>query len=510
LNIITILDPVWSQCSNIHAIKDCLKYSGERIVHGPYSIKKIPTESFLCKHDKRVEKGLFLTGLLPRVLEYCSRKGFSCEVDGRGIEKIKFSKPSLPGITFRDDQYDLILDVRRELRGVVKSPTGSGKTVLAGAIISMLPASKIVFTLHTESIFSQTIKEFQNWFGEEEVGWVGDDQFNVRRITVLMVQSVDSLLSEKARKKRVPKPKDIPEDETEKQREKRLKKEKQNEKQNKKNREKSAKKKKINKEILLDLLTDADALIIDECHHLGEEKGRYVSLLKNCLSPIRVGLSATPQKEGKKMLVCEGYLGPIIGEFTMEEGIKQGILAKPKVKLIPVPINPAISALRKYQDQYRYGIIENKARNRLIAREIHLQNKAGKSVLVTVLDVEHGHAEMIQKIAKDVYGIDVEFVYGATDKKDRDVLKSRLESKDTMAAISTTVWFEGTNIKSLDVVVMGHGGKSDIMTEQAPGRGLRTTELKKDLLIVDFLDPYSYLAQHAIQRLRIYTEKGWL
>jgi superfamily II DNA or RNA helicase len=166
--------------------------------------------------------------------------------------------------------------------------------------------------------------------------------------------------------------------------------------------------------------------------------------------------------------------------------------------------------MRKYRDVYSEGIINNKQRNRLIAKEINDQNKQGKSVLVMVVDVVNGHAEQIATIAKEVYGIKTEIVKGATQSDLREGIKGRLERKESLAVIATVVWREGINIKSLDCVINACGGKSEIVTLQAIGRGLRTTEGKTDLTVVDFLDPYDYLAQHTIQRISIYAKNGWI
>jgi len=127
-----------------------------------------------------------------------------------------------------------------------------------------------------------------------------------------------------------------------------------------------------------------------------------------------------------------------------------------------------------------------------------------------IQDVEHGQGEQIMEIAKEVYGIDMKFVQGSTEGDIREKIKKELESKETMAVITTSVWFEGINIKSIDVIILAYGGKSDIRTLQALGRGLRTTETKKEILLVDFLDNYPYLAQHTLSRLKIYCDNGWL
>lgn len=459
---IRFLDPVYSECSDIHRVKECLKYDSVYWKPGPFKKTRVSQQAYLCTHRKGIDKGLFLTGLAPRIMDYCRRNDIPVSIDPP-LEFPPFQEPTLPGISLRSDQTKLIDDVKKNKRGIIVSPTGSGKTVLAGALISMLPRSRAVFVVHTKSLFRQTVEEFSGWFGR--IGVIGDEEFHPDKINVVMAQTARSILAGDD---------------------------------------------KWLIDQLADVLGDADILIIDEAHHLGNEEGHYSGIMKNCLAPIRVGFTATPLKSSKPGLVCEGYLGPEIGRFGMDEGIEKGIIAKPRVKLIPVPINVSIAEKRRYKDLYVVGIILNKQRNRLIAKEVADQTKAGKSVLVMIQDVEHGQGEQIMEIAKEVYGIDMKFVQGSTEGDIREKIKKELESKETMAVISTSVWREGINIRSLNTVINGCGGKAEIMTLQAIGRGLRTTEDKKSLLIVDFLDPYQYLAQHTIQRLKIYVDNGWL
>lgn len=477
---IEVRDPVMSECSDIHKVKECLKYHSAFWRQGPSKKTKEDQIAFLCNHNWRSAKGTLLTGFLPRVEEYCARNGIKLEIS-RLPRDIQLAEAELPAIAFRADQLRILSGIKKNGRGVVISPTGSGKTVLAGGVISMLPESSCaVFVVHTKSLFRQTVEEFGKWFGQINV--IGDSEFSIGRINVVMAQTARSLLTKENRQT-------------------------------------------AGGIAFIDLLLNkTDAIIIDECHHITDENGQYSSLMKICAAEVRLGLTATPAK-GKAGLVCEGYIGPVIGEFSMGEGIEKGILAKPHVKLIPVPISASIESLWQFKDSfkeneygkmdkvegiYTAGIIKNKQRNRLIAKEIAMQNKAGISVLVMITDVTHGQAEQIKEIAAEIYDTNVEIVQGSTESKKRELIKKKLESKETMAAIATSVWREGINIKSLGCIINGCGGKAEIMTLQAIGRGLRTTDGKTDLVIVDFLDPYRYLAQHTIQRLKIYVENGWL
>jgi len=484
---IKFIDPVRAECSDIHAIKDCLKYPSHHWKQGPYNKVKEERESYLCKHDVRRAKGTLLTGLLPRVKEYCQRNGIELEIIPLP-DDFSLGEPCLPGIVFREDQSRNLNAVKIHRQGVIKSPTGSGKTVMAGGVISMAPKSKAVFIVHTKSLFTQSIEEFKKWFGT--VGTIGDEQFSIERVNVIMIQTARNLLSNKK------------ESSTKLTSEELL----------------------ANKLALEELLADADIMITDEAHHITEEDGQYAIVFKNCLAPIRIGFTATTAK-GKAGLVCEGYLGPIIGELTMEEGIKKKIIAQPRVKLIPVPISPAIASIRHYKDLikkneegeyvtvdgvYTAGIIKNRQRNRLIAKEISFQNSQGLSVLVMIKDVVGGQAEMIKSFAEEIYNTPVKIVQGNTPGKIREKIKEELKLKQAMGVIATDAWREGLNIPSLDCVINGGGYKAEIMTLQGPGRGLRTTETKRFLLLVDFLDPYDFLAQHAIQRIKIYVENGWM
>ena len=105
-------------------------------------------------------------------------------------------------------------------------------------------------------------------------------------------------------------------------------------------------------------------------------------------------------------------------------------------------------------------------------------------------------------------GLQARFISGDTSSKIRADLKQALEEKQVYCVIAT-IWKEGVNIKSLDVVINAAGGMSEIATLQSIGRALRVTETKKKITIIDFVDAYRYLNHHAIMRLRTYVENEW-
>jgi len=457
--IIKFIDPIYCQVipkEEIQKIKSCLEYPTEFWKQGPFRKVKKEGTAFLC--DQR--KGTFLAGLYLRVWKYCQINGIKVDTP----EPFLFSPPTapnLPGIDLREDQLVLINKANEFKRGLIVGPPGIGKTVLAGSIISQFQQSISVIVVHTDALFKQTIEEFTKWFGEKSVGIIGAGIYNPNRINVVMSQTAMSICS--------------PND---------------------------------NYKSFLNLLMETDVLIIDEAHHSGNQKGSYSCIFERCLAPIRIGLTATPVTKKRETLVCEGFLGPIIGQLSVQEGIEKGLLAIPKVKLIPVPTNSTISSHPRYQDLYKHGIILNKARNRLIVREAADRVSKGESVLIMIIDVVNEQGQIIQKMGKDIYNLDIALVQGPTESETREKIKKELKSKEIKCVISTSVWREGINIPSLDCVIWASGGKSDISTLQAIGRGLRTTDEKKNFTIIDFLDPYHYLAQHTIERIKVYIENG--
>lgn len=447
---------------DVEKIKKLFEYKSEFWIQGPYHKIKKSNNAYLIN---RPHKGWFLAGMLPTVKKYCELNNIPFEYENNALEKIKKVAPTLPGITFRPDQICAINAAVKNQRGIIKAPTGSGKTVIAGGVISQYKKSKAVMVVHTKSLFTQTIDELRGWFGNDDVGFIGGGKYNPKRITVCIIQTCNKLLG----KKNAPHNDDF-----------------------------------------YDLLADVDIVVIDEAHHLAKENGHYVELMEACLAPIRIGFTATPNPKNKvkARLVGEGYLGPIIYDLKVDDGIKSGILATPRLKLIPVP--KIKFEAKTYKETYKKGIILNKVRNRLIAKEASEHIRQGKSVLIMITDVVNGHADIIQTLMKDLYDTDADIINGKTDVFIQQSIKQALKEKQTCCVIVTSMWREGINIPTLDCVINAAGSKSDIAILQTIGRGLRTTKGKSEIVIVDFLDPHKYLAQHSIERLRIYNEIGIL
>lgn len=448
------VSPIYSKISDVSAAQNFLCVKRE---YWKKSFKK-NNKGKECKEYIKFlinKEGFFLTGFIDRLNKYLKN---DVEIDRIDYD-LKFKEPHLPGIVFREDQLNQISTALKKNRGVLLAPTGSGKTVLIAGLISCFPSdSRILFLVHTIDLVNQTINEFKR-FGFSSVSKIGDGEKDWSG--KIIVSSIQTFA-------------------------------------------------KFNPEDFCDRF---DAVFVDEAHHvsgLPDEKkpqgGTYYKVLSNLLTPIRFGITATLSSNNESMMCLEGLIGPVIDELTFEEATDMEILAVPKVQLIKVNHFSSYEVSR-YADIYDLAIVNNRARNRQIISAIKKLNAQG---LTTVTYVQRkDHIDNLMQMGKQL-NVELFEVQGKTKSNERMLLKKLLHEKKIQNVISTVVWREGMNIKSLNAIVIAGGGKDEKDLIQACGRGARKDENKDKFVIVDFVDSAKYLSQHFCERLGVYLSKGWI
>ena len=418
-----------------------------------------------------IKKGMFLTGFNPRIQEYCFSKGMPFELtrntQGCDAPQIKptakdFGNIQIPGgLKLKSDQVEAIDNMMNSLRGVIHHPTGSGKTVIFLSFISLFPESKTIIIVGTQELLYQTLDKAEEFF-PNEIGMVGAGTVNFKRVTVATIQTLVNITDQD----------------------------------------------------LIDF--DADIVIVDEAHHLSKfappfdrgKGGTYARVLSNILAPIRLGFTATlPYTEEAKMAL-EGYIGPVISVKRIDEVDR---LAKIKVILRKLPITTTAKEAKSYPDVYKYGVTFNRRRHRMVLLEADELVSEGRTVLIFVTQVQHGNNILIMA-QKTFPHLRIEYVHGQVAGKDRNQIKKDLNSGEIDVVIADAVWREGVDVPTLGAVINASGGKSEIMTLQTIGRGLRTVPgIKDDVILVDFFDPsHRYLIEHFGQRLCLYFDEGWM
>ena len=449
---ITIENVVYSRVKtpDISLVKPLLSVVYQKAKYNPQTRK-----SSYVEHSESLinSRGILLSGYIPRLKKCLSDKQIPYEVDNRS-ERLKASNgPIIKGKTLRDDQARLVESAVKNQRGILVAPTGSGKTLLAGAIISCFPGKKALFLCDKKSLAYQAAEDFRE-YGLKNVTLVGDGTKDVSGNIVVAIQK--SLIG-------------------------------------------------------LDLSylsTMFDIIILDESHHLAAKDSQHASIIRSLLAPIRIGLTATYPSDQRIQLIMEGLLGPIIGELTEEEAKEKNIIADTKVIIRKIDFDQEVIECRNYHNARKVGIISNRGYNKKVVQEAISWIKEGKSVLISFIETEHG--KYLKSIA-DELGLKCELLYGDTSMPIREKVKSDFKAKKIMCVIASTIWREGINIPSLDVVINAAGGKSDIAIKQLKGRGTRQYEGKEMLYYVDFFNPnHDSFIKHFGFRMCMYFENGWM
>ena len=345
-------------------------------------------------------------------------------------------------------------------RGIIKSPTASGKTFMMAMLISKLKCTTLI-KVPRLVLMKQIRQELLDTLNidEDDIGTIGGGKFEPSLITITTTQSLASLL------------------------------------------------KKRNKWMELMQLHrkyEWGVLIEDEVHHAASKTSFDTSMMVG--SYYRVGFSATPlmREDGENIKVIGAY-GEIVHEIDAVPLIASGWLIKPEIKFLSSRHIPT-SRGDKWWNVYDMGIVYNQERNRKvidIANRMHLENR---STLIFVDRIEHGK-ELINLAASNA-SHPIEFVYG--NNPDREDILARFKSKELLTLISTEgIIGEGFDFRGLSALIIADGGKSVIQTLQKVGRAMRPEEGKVDCKIFDFGDRGKYLTDHALTRKTTWLKHGF-
>ena len=421
------------------------------------------------------------TGLVPNLKAFAIHNRFPLDItDTRDFDSL--NRRNLKGDIPRELRKPQKLAMEaikkprpEQLRGVglIEMATGIGKTAYAQETIREL-GHKAIFLVPSRSILNQTIKRFQEAFGEKNVRKYGDGQKNIGYVTVATYQSV--YLAD-------------PED-----------------------------------------FADIDVAIMDEVHHTAAETFYDVVMNKLKNAVYRIGLTAYKERADGSTMLIEAACGPVVYSYTASEAIADGYLAKPTFMIYSVTetagswtkyktnlstkkreivkVMPSIPYTGDDDIQaYRNWILGNDKLNNFVSNLTSAFVADGKSVLILVDEIEHG--EKLKALMPDSG-----FVMGGG--KDNEDLLKEFNKRKLKILIGTSTIGEGTDTVPVDVLIELQGGSSASKTLQADGRALRndpdpTTGIprKPTTLIIDFDFPLcDYLHNQAEKRIKIHKLIG--
>lgn len=198
------------------------------------------------------------------------------------------SLPDYSDLTVREWQWNALFAWKEnDLSGIVEAVTGAGKTRLAiAAILFQLDVGgRVVVVVPSKELMYQWHRELHDWFGDFEIGLLGDGEDDSVADCDIVVAIVNSAISS---------PMDFGE-------------------------------------------ADSVMLVADECHRYGSPQFRRVLDER---FDVRLGLSATHERpDGAHEEVLVPYFDGVVFELGYEQAKDEGVIAPMRVAMIGVEIS---------------------------------------------------------------------------------------------------------------------------------------------------------------------------
>lgn len=399
-------------------------------------------------YDQRNHR--FPAGLLSMVVRTAQARGLAVEQqDARQAAAPAPGWEQTAGLWLRPYQRAALTACVRETRGIVKAPTGSGKSEIIAALTQAVPC-RWVMLVHKRDLMHQTAERIKLRTGEQ-CGFAGDGEWSPARITSCTFQTLFRALRSPA---------------------------------------------------VQTLLRAAGGVMVDELHSVGAQS--FYKVLMACPARYRIGFSGTPLDRGdRRNVYVVAATGPKIYEIQAQTLIDQGVLSRPTIHM--VPCRQSLPGQAGWQEIYRKGVVESDQRNQLVCA---VANSRPGPVLVFCKEIAHGRT--LEKAIQRRGLKRCEFVWGQDSVTERRAAITKLQRGDIDILITSTIFEEGVDIPEVRCVVVASAGKSTIRTLQRLGRGMRVTADKTEMELWDLDDSgHRWLDQHSGKRIQAYGRDGY-
>jgi superfamily II DNA or RNA helicase len=448
----------------------------------------------------------FPAGLTHRVVKFLKeikREVRILDPDRPEIDLSKFNRHYVKGITLREHQFEAGVEALKNLRGAIKSPTGSGKSLLAYVIARYfydLYGWRSLVMTPRRGLVRQTARMFRQYANHDlPIGEQGDGKKTVGPITVGTPNTLGQYRGQMRRGRMVPADKKIRR-----------------------------------------MLEKVQVYIADEAHLSSGNIWNDVGMAcTNAL--VRIAMSGTllTYKRLKDMRMI-GLTGPIIYRCKAQRLIDEGLASKPKIAVImsdrasgpplqkvPVVFHNATTGKSfrtytspPYQDKksktgkiitkgsYRLGIIENPRHNQTLLECVQWMVDHKRQTLLLCRMRDHW------KILRDMLqtsGLKYLAIWGATDTANRDYAKERFAKRRINVLLASTILDLGEDLPAVEAIVLAEGIKTNTSAIQRVGRGMRLEEGgATDLWVVDVVSTTANVhIRHGMKRCEFYEREGY-
>jgi superfamily II DNA or RNA helicase len=420
----------------------------------------------------------FPIGLKQRVIDFCDKFDTTLDLDdrrsiksvGRAIDILPILK-SINKIP-RLYQIDAMKATRDSDCGIIRAPTGAGKTLIATLITADIGKKTVIYVIGKD-LLHQLYGFFKKVFPDVDIGIIGDGICQIGDINVASVWTVGQAIGMDSNKILIDTDNDEKNIEPEKYAQ------------------------------IRELIKSAKTAIIDECHVSACDT---IQELSKHINPEHIyGMSASPWRDDNADLLIEAVLGPKIVDISATKLINEGYLVKPIIKFVRIP--KYHKKLKKnYKSIYKTYICENKIRNQYVVDYTKKLVGLGYKPLVLYNSVNHG--KILHKLISEE--ISCTLLSGKDKMETREGAKLDIENGNIQAIIASKIFDIGVDIPALSGLIVAGSGKSSVRALQRIGRVIRPYEGKKQAAVVDFIDNAHYVKKHSQARKEIYSlEEGF-
>lgn len=355
--------------------------------------------------------------------------------------------------SLKDFQITAVKVVLSRSFGTLQAPTGSGKTVIALAVIAHRKQPALVL-VHTKELLNQWVERIQQFLGiaKKEIGIIGSGKRVIGQgVTVGIVNSVYPIASE--------------------------------------------------------IKEHIGFLIVDECHRCPSRMStEAVSAFD---SKFMLGLSATPWRNDRLTRLIYWHLGDRVHEIERNTLMDSGDVLRAEVITRETDFVSSWDASEHYS-QMLSELTEDPERNFLIVDDVIREAKNGGGVCLVLSD-RKVHCETLSGMLSG-NGMSVELLTGDLSDNDRRGVVERLKTGLVKILVATGQLIgEGFDAPALSTLFLATPIKFDGRLLQYLGRVLRPALGKEEARVYDYVDSNIGVLAHAARaRQRVYarTQRG--
>ena len=228
-------------------------------------------------------------------------------------------------------------------------------------------------------------------------------------------------------------------------------------------------------------------IVVDEAHHA------VAPMLKRVIqyyeADFTVGLTATDQRPDKKKL--ETVFGTYSTSLSLKEAMEKGIVARANVYRIETNID--LSKVRFNGKDYINADLEKRirvtSRNELIVNVLQEYFGDGEAArrqgVIFCVNVVHAN-----EMAKLLNKANITAASYTRQTKNPAAVMADFKQKKIRFLCACNMISEGWDYPELGILVMARPTLSKVLYLQQIGRGLRKTDTKKNVIVIDLVDEY--------------------